>query len=420
MLCAVSGGEDSMCLLHLLKSNGVDVTAAHYEHGIRGGESLRDARFVERVCEEWGIKCVVGHGDVPKYAKEHAVGIEEAARALRYEFLEQTRRELGLELIATAHNADDNAETMLFNLTRGSGAKGLAGIPETRGCIVRPLLRADRQSIEEYNRDNGVPHTEDSSNDSDDYSRNLIRHRVMPALREINPRLAESAARTGELLRRDDDFLSSLADAFIKENLSGGSLPLDGLCELNSAVSSRVLRKLLGNGLSMERCDAVLRFASGSGQGLLEIPGGTLRRGQGRLYLEEQSYSALPDRRLKIGESLLLPEAGLIISSAFIKYSGEINEQFKTYYLRCEILGDSLSVGSRRAGDRMRPMGRGCGKTLKALYTEKKLTQRQRDTYPVIRDDKGIVLAYGLAADERTKAEKGERAVKIEFEKIEE
>ena len=260
ILCSVSGGADSMCLLHLLYSGGADIIAAHYEHGIRGEESMRDARFVESWCAEHGIECVVGHGDVPGYVSAHGLGTEEAARRLRYEFLQSTAREHSCGLIATAHNADDNAETLIFNLTRGSGALGLRGIPVRRENIIRPLLGVSRAQIEQYLAENGIEHIEDSTNFSDDYSRNLIRHKVMPVLRQINPALSDTAGRTAELLGRDEDCLSSLASDFVEKNFHDGSLPAQELSALHPAIASRVLRQLLGTGLSMEQTDSALRL----------------------------------------------------------------------------------------------------------------------------------------------------------------
>ena len=215
ILCAVSGGADSMCLLHLLHNRGRDVVAAHFEHGIRGEESLRDAAFVQSWCREQGIPCVTGHGDAPGYAAEQGLSLEEAARALRYRFLEETAEEQGCDYIATAHNGDDNVETVLLNLTRGAGALGLSGIPPRRGKIIRPLLGVSRREIEDYLEKNAVPHVEDSSNQSDDYSRNRIRHRVVPVLRELNPGLHVAVGRTARLLAQDEDCLGGLARDFI-------------------------------------------------------------------------------------------------------------------------------------------------------------------------------------------------------------
>ena len=146
VLCAVSGGADSMCLLALLLQTGDHaLAAAHFEHGIRGEESLRDCAFVESFCREKGIACFVGHADVPAYAAEKGLGLEEAARKLRYAFLEKTAEDEGFDFIATAHNAEDNAETVLFRMARGTGLRGLTGIPKKRGMLVRPL-RAEGSS----------------------------------------------------------------------------------------------------------------------------------------------------------------------------------------------------------------------------------------------------------------------------------
>ena len=418
VLCAVSGGADSICLLHLLYSGGADVIAAHYEHGIRGGESLRDARFVEDWCAERGIECVVGHGDVPGYALAHGLGTEEAARRLRYEFLQSTAQERGCGLIATAHNADDNAETLIFNLTRGSGALGLRGIPARRDNIIRPLLGVSREQIEQYLAENGIGHIEDSTNGSDDYSRNLIRHKVMPVLRQINPALSEAAGRTAELLGRDEDCLSSLASDFVEKNFRGGSLPAKELCALHPAIASRVLRQLLGTGLTMEQTDAALRLCRGTGVRSLDITGRRLVCDQGRLYLTAQESVTLKVRAVIPGTVTDLPEAGLRMSAEFTEYGEEINGLFKTYYIKYENIDSAVICTGRRPGDRMRPLGRGCTKSLKSLFMEAGFSQNQRDTAPVIRDDKGILAVCGIAVDERAAPKTGDRALKISFSEI--
>lgn len=417
ILCAVSGGADSMCLLHMLHSEGIHVTAAHFEHGIRGEESLRDMAFVESFCKEQGIAFVCGRADVPAYAAENAMGMEEAARKLRYEFLEKTRLELGLELIATAHNADDNAETLVFNLTRGSGTMGMRGIPPRRGNIIRPLIGLTRAQIEAWLEENRVPHVEDSTNQSEDYTRNLIRRRVMPVLREINPRFAEAASRTSLLCARDEDCLSAMAEDFIRVQYDGESIPLCALSALHPAIASRVLRRLLP-GLGMEHVEKLLRMGEETGLKELEVPGRKLHVQQGRLYFAPLESAELPTRRLETGKELLLPECELAVQAEISVYMGEVNDLFKTSYLKYEMIGTDLCVSSRRPGDRLRPLGRGCSKTLKALFLEQKYTQRERALCPVIRDEKGIVMVYGLAMDQRCRPEKGEKALKLSFRKI--
>ena len=246
VLCAVSGGADSMCLLALLLQTGAyELAAAHFEHGIRGEESLRDCAFVESYCRDRGVPCFVGRADVPALAAKSGLGLEEAARKLRYAFLERTAEEEGYDFIATAHSADDNAETVLFHLARGTGPAGLCGIPARRGKIIRPLLALTRAEIEEALAASGTPHVEDSTNQDESYSRNRIRRAVMPVLKELNPAFPEAVARMSRLLRRDEECLDALAEDFIAGRFDGESLPAAELLGLHEAVSSRVVRKLL-------------------------------------------------------------------------------------------------------------------------------------------------------------------------------
>lgn len=293
VLCAVSGGADSMCLLHWLKERreeyGFSLLAAHYEHGLRGDESLRDAAFTREQCEMLGIRIVVGKGDVAAFAESQKLGIEDAARTLRYRFLEETADRLACDRIATAHNLNDNAETVLMNLCRGAGTRGLAGIPPVRGRIVRPLLWTSREEIETYLDVHRIPHIEDSSNRSDDYTRNRIRHQIIPLLMEENPSFLSAIGRTAELLREDDACLCREAEAFLREHRKGNSIPSKALLRLEPAVAARVVRTLCGRGVSMERTLALLRFAEGTERGILEIPGQKIRRQHGQLYFNERN-----------------------------------------------------------------------------------------------------------------------------------
>lgn len=422
MLCAVSGGADSMCLLNMLLSKreelGIELEAAHYEHGLRGEESLEDARFVEDFCREKGIYCTVEHGKVAEYARENSLGTEEAARLLRYAFLEKTAGERGCDRIATAHNADDNAETLLFNLTRGAGLDGLCGIPPVRGSIVRPLLDMTRAEIEEYLRKNGIPHREDSSNAADDYSRNLIRHRVTPVLRELNPRFSESAFRTAELMRRDADYLDATARAFISGNFDGESLPRTALAELHPAISGRVIRILCPKSLSRSHVEAALELCRGNSLGFLDLPGIRLSREQGRIYFGVSEHPVLLERELIPGETLSIPEAGLRIHSSCGRDGGEINDLFKTYLFKFDGICGKMFVTPRKNGDKISPAGRNCTKSLKSLFNESHLTQRQRDLIPIIRDDRGVLAVCGLAVDKRIAAGEKDRVLKIQIENI--
>ena len=419
VLCAVSGGADSMCLLHLLWSRGdLALTAAHYEHGLRGEESLRDARFVEDFCRQRGIPFVMEQGDAAAYAREKGLGIEEAARELRYAFLERQADLLGCDWIVTAHSADDNAETLLLNLCRGAGAAGLSGIPPRRGRILRPLLGCTRAEIEAYLAENDIGHVEDSSNESDAYRRNVLRHRVTPVLRELNPRFSEAAGRTAALLLRDEDCLSSLAGDFVRREYDGESLSLSALLSLHPAVSSRALRQLCPRSLGQEHVEAALRFCRGEGLACLDLPGLRLRREQGRLFFSEEQRTHIPDCPILPGELLEIPEAGLALRAELVEAPGEIYDLFKTFLFKFDAICGRLYCTGRRPGDRLHPQGRGCGKSLHDLFREEGLTQSQRDRRLVLRDDRGVLAVQGYPADERVRCAPGDRCLRIQISEI--
>ncbi len=419
VLCAVSGGADSMCLLHwMLNQEDLQVCAAHFEHGLRGEESLRDAAFVEAWCAERGVPFLLGRGDAAAAAREKGRGIEETARELRYAFLEQAAERLGCDWILTAHNADDNAETMLLNLCRGAGAAGLCGIPPVRGRILRPLLGCTRAEIEDYLRREEVPHVEDGSNREEIFRRNRIRLQVMPVLRELNPRFSQAALRTADLLREDRDCLEALAEDFLRREFDGESLSLDAFNGLHRAVASRVLRRLCPLSLQQNHVQDALRFCRGEGLGFLDLPGLRLRREQGRLFCGGGEHALLPDRLLREGERLAIPEAGICLQADRTVWQGEVYDLFKTYLFKCEAVCGKLYCTGRRPGDRLHPQGRSCGKSLHDLFREAGMTQRERDARPILRDERGVLAVLGFPADERVRPRPGDTVYRIQISKL--
>lgn len=204
ILCALSGGRDSVALLHFLKEHGFWVAAAHFDHHLRP-DSGKDAEFCRKLCEEWDVPFYFGEGNVAAMAGN----TEANARHARYAFLEETAEAVGAARIATAHNADDNLETVLLHLTRGCGLNGLTGIQPQRGKIARPMLQTPRAAVDDYVAAHGLPFVEDASNADVSYARNRIRHQILPVLRSINPRVAEAAGRMTDTLRRDLEFLEN-------------------------------------------------------------------------------------------------------------------------------------------------------------------------------------------------------------------
>lgn len=421
VLCAVSGGADSMCLLHFLWTNrekfGIEVRAAHFDHQLRGLESARDRTFVKDYCRGAGIELETGFGKVRQYAEENGFGIEEAARKLRYEFLESAAGKLGCGRIATAHNADDNAETVLLNLARGAGASGLAGIPPVRGHIIRPLLWTTRDEILAYLEENGVGHVEDSTNGDDGCARNLIRHRVMPVLREINPAFLQNAARACELLREDEEYFGCEAEKFIASGC-GAALEAAGLAALPAPVAARVVRKMSGRALPKEHVDAVIALASAAGPACADIPGMRVRAERGRIVFGAAGEpEAFPDTTVIPGETVPIPGTEYAVRADVIENCKEINSSFNTFRFKYASICDNIFCTCRRDGDKIRLAGRGCTKSLKDLYNESKMTLARRAVNPVLRDGAGAAAVYGFGIAERCVPAEGDRVLRIIIEK---
>ena len=415
ILCAVSGGVDSMYMLCRLKELGFDVAAAHFNHGLRGAEADRDEAFVRDFCGSYGIPFLSDRADVSAYARDTGIGIEAAARTLRYAFLERAADALGAAVIATAHTADDNAETVLMHLVRGSGSKGLCGIPPRRGRIVRPMLDTTHGEAADYLAEQGIPHVEDATNAADAYARNRLRHHVVPALTAENPAFLEAVGRMTELLRQDEEYLSGAARDFIKDYGDGSSLPAEALAALPVPVASRVVRLMAGTELSRQHTSAILNAArNGSSAG---VSGLRAAVSGGRLYFAPEQGRSLPDRTLRPGRSVALPEADLWVRCDKIgAYPADVYKSLNTFYFNCANICGNMTVGSRRAGDRCRPVGRGCTKTLKALFQELGVPPWRRCSIPVLRDEAGVIGLYGAGPAERVCARPGDRDVlRIDF-----
>ncbi len=420
VLCAVSGGADSVYLLHRClegaAGRGFEVFAAHYNHCLRGEESERDERFVRSLCEGLGVELRVGRGDVAAYAAEKGLGTEEAARELRYAFLERAADSLRCDTIATAHNADDNAETVLLALVRGSGAKGLAGIPPRRGRIARPMLGITRREIEAYLAERGIGHVEDSTNASLDYTRNRIRALVMPALREINPGFAAAAGRASALLRADDAYLEGLAEEFLAA-YPGGRVDCAALAAAPWSVASRVVRRLAPFPPGLGHVEAVLALAR-AGRGAADLPGARFFAENGVLRVGEPERRSIAPRELAVPGVTEIGEAGWIITAEIVEDAREIHTSLNTFSFQYENICGTICCTSRRPGDELRQVNRGCTKKLKDLFAERGVPASERDSVPVLRDSLGVIAAAGFGQAERTLARPGSRAVIVRARRV--
>lgn len=439
VLCAVSGGADSVCLLHLLyrlrPRLGFQLAAAHYNHRLRGEESERDQRFVEefvslccgpdRVRNPDGsvvllpaVPLLVGGGDVAARAARDRRGLEETAREMRYAFLRQAARQTGAEVIATAHNADDNAETLLLHLMRGCGLRGLTGISPSRNGLVRPLLTTTRAQIEEYLAYHGLPHVEDSSNRSDAYTRNRIRHQVMPQLESVCPGFARRLTATAQLLEADEAYLQQLAEQTAAQaHLEGGRLTVsaDALAQLPQPLAVRAVRKLIGQmtqgndncaAAHLEGVAALCRGEDPSAQ--IHLPNGlTARREYGLLVLSREGEQAP-------ASPVPLPLPGETEFGAWhILCQEEVYEgQPHTacdFFLRREGGEPPLFLRTRETGDTLAPPGRR-RKSIKKWMIEEKIPARLRACLPVIDSRGRAAAAAGLGPDRDFVPRAGEKS----------
>ena len=423
VLCAVSGGADSVCLLHALyqlrDKLQFTLSAAHFDHRLRGEESQRDAAFVAQFVSLCcgphrlpdgrvlpAVPLYSGAGDVAETARRRGIGLEQAGREMRYDFLRQVARDIGAGRIATAHNADDNAETILFHLTRGSGLRGLGGIPPVRGELIRPLLTTTRREILDYLAHHSLPHMEDSSNDSDDYARNRIRHQVIPVLEELYPGFLARTADTASLLRADESCLNRLAEHIAGQAaLEEGqlSIPAAPLAQAPDPVATRALRLLLGRVWGGDQdCGsahlwAMLQLCRGEAPSAqVHLPHGYTARREYQLLRLVPRLGPIP---LEAGP-VPLPGREIrgpwTVTCAAGPYGGQPQGPWDFWLDRSAV--PALQVRPRRTGDRLTPPGR-LGKTVKKWMIEEKVPRFQRDVLPVFESGGRLVAVAGLGPD---------------------
>ena len=418
VLCAVSGGADSVCLLDRVRSlEGVECACAHYDHGLRP-ESAADAAFTAGLCEKWGVPFFTERGDVAALARETGKSLETAAREARYAFLYRAAAAWGADRIATAHTMNDNAETVLFRMARGTGLRGLTGIPAERGRLVRPLLRATRAQIEEYLRERDIPWREDATNALDDAARNRVRHHLLPDLAMIHPGALENVDRMIRSLGEDEAYLTSLAEDWLAKR--GDELPAGELRALPRSVSARVLRLWLGGELTARGLESVLDLCGASPSAMLDLPGRRIWRRGEVLTRKEPEEKPLPVREILPGQRLALPEAGLELECLRCPPGTEIQSSFKIFSFSSAKLCGKLTVASRSTGEKITLRGRKGTRSLKKMMTEAKIPRAERSAVPVIRDEAGVLAVYGLGQSPRAFPEADETFYMIKFRELSE
>ncbi len=397
VLCALSGGADSMYLLcRLLEGReryGWTVYAAHFNHGLRPA-AQRDEDFVRDWCKRQGVPLAAGRADVPAFVRREGLSVEEGARILRYRFLAETAEAEGLALTATGHHAGDNAETVLMNLIRGCGLNGLTGIPERRGDIVRPMLNVTRREIGDYLKEHGVPHVEDDSNADPAFTRNRVRLRLLPLLEELNPRAAEHICAAAARLREDEAELSRQAERISGQGLDipeGLAVNVEPLREAPRPIALRACGQLLDKaGLSGESVhrEGMLALALGDDPSAqIDVPGGSVRRQYELLALSPLGERLPPEpMALEAGESRW---GSWRISCTPAVCPAKAYASPEEFYLK----PGAYTLRPRREGDVI-TLGKRPSKTVKKLMIEGRVPACRRELVPVV-DGGGRAAALG-------------------------
>ena len=411
VLVALSGGADSVSLLHrfvlLRKTRKLTVLAGHVHHGLRGDEADRDEAFCRTLCEAWSVPYFSTRVDVKGEAACTGESVEECARRLRYAFLEAQAKKHGA-VLATAHTADDNLETVLLNLVRGTGLKGLCGIPPVRERIIRPLLFFERAEIEAYCKTHGLSYVTDSSNLSSEFARNQLRLSVTPVLKGLNPSLLSGISRMTRFLREEEELLETLAQNALSAAKKDEGFDAAALAKLPSPLRFRALVRLAKNaGGSIGAAHEPALTGILHGGGSTDLPGGvrmTVQRG--RLTVsgkEEEEKTFLPDTALAVpGETKV---GCRWICTQKMERDGQNVYNFLFYHaLDYAKIKGTLRVRSRRPGDKLTLSRRNCTKSLKKLFQEANIPPKDRDAVAVVEDDEGIVWVEGFGCDRRVTA----------------
>lgn len=444
IVVGISGGYDSVCLLHILYSVSSDyklkLYPVHVNHMLRGEEAHRDESFVRDFCNSLGLKLYVREVDVDKKARAEKISVEEAGRNARYEVFKEVAYENGAAKIAVAHSKNDQAETILMRIIRGTGLEGLKGMEYRRDNIIRPLLDTDRSQIEKYVKDNGLTAVTDSSNLHTDYFRNRIRLNVIP---EINSAagtdISENLIRLSKIVVTDEDFLRYNAELYYKEVLISQEennsviLDLPKLRQMHKAMSVRVLRTAVFNvngslnGIGYVHINSLLELAEDGRTGAqVDIPHGIVgikSYGTITIMRRKQEIQGKFEHVLDIGSKSFIKELNAFILAEKVSFETNrscnefINKNSDAYtmFIDFDRLGlkeyDKFSVRNRRDGDVFKPLNSNGTKKLKEYFIDNKIPRDTRDTIPLIAKNKEIIWIIGNKTSDNYKVTDNTKSV---------
>ncbi len=446
VVVGLSGGADSVALLHILKELqdgplNIRLFAAHINHGIRGEHAREDASFAQDLCNKWGIPFFLEEVDIPALARSMSQSEEEVGRQIRYGFFREVAVKVNGNKIATAHHKNDQAETILHNLIRGTGMQGLTGMPAiSDGILIRPLLEVTKQQIMEYLDLHSLSYQEDATNKDSTYTRNRIRNQLIPDLEsDFNPDIVDGLVRMSGILREEEDFLSNytwnLYQKYSKSYLNKLVIDLKSFDSCHLAIQKRLvrvaLRELRGDldDVSSSHVEAVIKLAAGSRTGSqTTIPGSAKGAPEVRVKV---SYGALQFEIVELDMPLIYMEKSLDLPGQIIweappmiitseRWSRNKGFAFspQCIYIDEDKLKGTLRLRNRKKGDRFQPLGMEGTKKLKDFFIDRKIPADQRDSIPLLVDEENIIWVVGLQLNQNYRlTDLSENIVKISIQK---
>ena len=402
LLIAISGGVDSVVLAYLCKKMGLNISLAHCNFNLRGDESNADENFVLELAEDWELEVFIENFDTKQFAADEKISTQMAARTLRYYWFEELKTQLQFDYVLTAHHADDNFETFLINLSRGTGLDGLLGIPQVNGDVVRPLLPFTRDDVEKFAKEYKLQWREDSSNSSTKYLRNKLRHDVIPILKGINPQLLQNFEKTQQYLNDTksivNDKVDEVAQSIVSKTRDNDvAFNIDGIQRLSNPKT--YLYELL-NGYGFTQWEDILALVTA--QSGKQVFSNTHRLLKDREYLILSKITDLPDESIKITDSqkiVLTPFGQLSIS----KVTSIEEQNKKTSYFDLSNISFPLTLRKWKEGDVFYPSGMKGKKKISKYFKDEKFSLLDKENTWLLCSKNNIIWILGHRTDDRFK-----------------
>ena len=439
VLVAVSGGPDSVALLHILAELSgrydIELAVAHLNHMLRGKEADRDARFVRKMADDLSLPFIIEEVNVKNIAKARKMSIEEAAREARYDFYSRAAAKFGAARIATGHTLDDQAETILMRLLKGSGSLGLSGIPYKRKSgnilVIRPLLDVTRKTIDKYLKKNRVTACIDATNLNIVYFRNKIRNILIPILeKDFNPKIKYVLASMASTFADESSYLAGIAAKKMKHicrmTRGGVELKIKGIAREHAALQRLIVRQVLAylagskKGITYKHWEAIESLIRGEEHKQINLLGRIkAAKNSGKIIFTRRdadlkgTFDLKKAATLKVPGEVILPGLGAKIKAEVIKGRPDFKKKKdkNTEYVNGDLIGSYLKIRIKRAGDRMKPLGMAGYKKLHDIFVDEKISRERRNMVPIVVSGNKILWAAGVRLSDEFKVNESTKRI---------